>query len=252
LPRTWRTYARYDRATATGLERRHLKPAPLTPISLGYSCEVKYQIIRRLNALRYAGDADTLAHALQREHRPSPADRHIFDWQITPFAAVCAYLQSDFEQVFERADLMVADDGSEAIHRSLHTRHPHEFPAGEGGLTEAMIDDYYPAARSKFDYLAQRFRDHLSRPGQFLYIFKEMRSDSEVQTLIGLLSSRSPDHEVRLLLVDYEGADPSLGGLSDQVSQGWIPRCSDKPPDRAWEGDDNAWDRIFKNFDLAI
>lgn len=81
---------------------------------------------------------DVVREALNSGRAGQVFTRHIFDWQITPVAAALAYLERDFVGVFEREDLAVSPQG-EVVHRWLHTRHPHDFHAGEHGLDEQAL-----------------------------------------------------------------------------------------------------------------
>jgi hypothetical protein len=221
------------------------------PISLGYSCEVKYQLSRALFRRKFPTGSD---HELQRmlltpEYGQQNFERHIFDWQITPFAAVLEYLERDFQGAFERADL-VSENG-EVVHRRLKTRHPHEFPH-DLALDDAGIDAAYSQARGKFDHLARKFLAHLRRPGPFLYVFKDIRIYDEAVRLSALLRRHSPDHAFKILFVGYEGDDQMLKALEGEVFKGWVPYASGKPTDREWEGHDASWDRILADWNLVI
>lgn len=228
----------------------------LEPISLGYSCDVKYQISRNLYFRWFPDHTETqFRNMLFRWlEQPTRFRRHIFDWMIAPFPAVCAYLERDFQGVFERADLELYEDGRKVRHRELLTIHPHDFRPGPDGLyTAALIDQQYPAGRAKFDYLAERFRRHLSTPGPYLYVFKEIRALQDIQRLRDLLSARSDAHLFQLLLVDNRGAvNQVLNEMRGQAVKGWLPGGCDKALDRRWEGDDAAWDAILSRFDLDL
>jgi hypothetical protein len=222
------------------------------PISLGYSCEVKYQLSRALFARKFPDGEENECRRmlLTPEYGQRSFERHIFDWQITPFAAVLEYLESDFKGVFERADLRV--ENGEVTHRRLKTRHPHEFHAIDGVLDDAAIDAGYAQARGKFEHLAAKFRDHLKRPGPFLYVCKEIRVHDEVVRLMQLLRARNPDHAFKLLFVGFDGEDQMLDALKEDVFKAWIPMTVDKPPNLQWEGDNAHWDRILESWRLTI
>ncbi len=228
----------------------------LEPISLGYSCDVKYQVSRNLYFRWFPDHTETqFRNMLFRWlSQPTRFRRHIFDWMIAPLPAVCAYLENDFHGVFEREDLELHDGGRKVRHRTLLTIHPHDFRPGKDGLySEATIDQQYADARAKFEYLAERFRRHLTSPGPYLYVFKEIRPLSEVQRLRDLLQARSPDHLFQLLLVDNRGAvNQVLNELRGQAVKGWLPGGCDKAPERRWEGDDAAWDAIMNRFTLDL
>lgn len=217
--------------------------APMQPISLGQACEVKYQIVRRF------GGGGSALEAVQVElDRPRRLGRHIFDWQITPIEAVCEYLERNFEGVYERADLTVSDDGSEALHRWLHTRHPHDFHP-DGPLSDAAIDAEYETARAKFDYLADKFRAHLLEPGPFLYILNAIPTQTQARRLLAALGARSAEHRFQVLVTGLEDIDASLD--IEGVTLARLPRDSGKPAASAWQGNDAAWDAIFDRFDLT-
>jgi hypothetical protein len=222
------------------------------PISLGYGCEVKYQLSRVLFARKFPdGNADDLRRMLMTpEYGQRTFERHIFDWQITPFTTVLEYLESDFQGVFEREDLYV-DDGV-VTHRRLGTRHPHDFHPVDGVLDAAAIDAGYAAARSKFEHLATKFRALLLRPGPYLYVHKQIRIHSEAVRLMELLRVHNPDHAFKILFVGGDDEDQMLAALEGEVFKAWTPMQPDKPAERAWEGDDARWDDILEPWRLGL
>jgi hypothetical protein len=222
------------------------------PISLGYSCEVKYQLSRALYMRKHPdGSEDELRNLLQTTERGQRSfERHIFDWQITPFAAVLEYLDRDFQGVFEREDLTVED--GEVVHRRLGTRHPHDFHAADGVLDEAAIDAGYADARGKFEHLAAKFRRHLRQPGPFLYVCKEIRIYDEVVRLAALLRQADPDHAFQILFVGYDGEDQTLSALEGEVFKAWTPMAPDKEPGHEWEGHNQAWEEALAPWALTV
>ena len=228
----------------------------LEPISLGYACDIKYQVSRNLYFRRQPEASETdFRNALFRwQGQASPFRRHIFDWAITPLPAVFAYLERDFQGVFERADLEVGPGGSPVVHRDLKTAFPHDFHGGEDGvITEAMLDEQHPAFRSKYEFLAQRFRDHLRTPGPYLYVYREIVPRADAQRLAGLLAAGSPEHRFQLLFVDVEGAvNQVLSSVDVPTFKGWLPPGCDKPADRVWEGPDEPWNQILSRFDIGL
>lgn len=221
---------------------------PFIPVSLGFACEVKYQLIRALAreaAKQPACDPGPVFRSPEKD-----LTRHIFDWQITPMAAVTRYLQADFQGVFERADLHVDEAYGEVSHRTLATRHPHEFKPVDGRLDEAAIDAGYEAARSKFEHLAQRFRRLLQTSGRYLYVCTDARDDIQVGALLDLLNARAEDHDAHLLIVSFEPFSPQMLDHGGQVHRAWRPVETPKPPIDAWQGDDAYWDEILGAFEL--
>lgn len=228
-------------------------PASAEIISLGYACEAKYQISRHLYFRQHPDGAeeDFRRMLMGRDHGQRAFERHVFDWQITPFEAVIRYLESDFKGVFERADFAVNGSG-EVEHWRLKTRHPHDFLPMDGVLDARAIDLQYEAARSKFEHLAAKFRTLLQSEAPQLFVFKQIRIYDDAVRLLELLGGDRPGRDVKLLFVDYDGQDQMLDALEGRVFRGWVPAQADKPADRQWEGDDARWDGILRPFDLRL
>jgi hypothetical protein len=223
------------------------------PISLGFSCEVKYQLSRVLWARKYPGglEEDFRRMLLTPDRGERSFERHVFDWQITPFAALLEYLERDFQGVFERDDLFV--DDYRVGHRRLRTYHPHEFPAQNGVLDDALIDARYAQARAKFEHLAAKFSAHLMRPGPFLYVIREIQIYDDAVRLMALLRARNPDHRFKLLFIGTDGEDQHLGALEGDVFKAWTTLgAPDKPADRQWEGHDARWDELLAPWSLTL
>jgi hypothetical protein len=221
------------------------------PISLGHTCEVKYQISRALffRANPHA-PPDAVRHLINQNLGSRYFPRHIFDFQVTPFSAVCNYLERDFEGVFEREDLFVDPATGHVTHCTLWTSHPHDLCPPEGGADEGLIDREYAGARAKFEHLAERFRRHLERPGRFLYVFMEYRAAHEAETLLRLLS-RHEGHLAHLLLVDAPERAMDIGGLEGRVFKAARRPVRGKAPEHVWEGDDAGWDAALAPFRLG-
>jgi hypothetical protein len=224
-------------------------------ISLGFACEVKYQLSRNLYFRQHptGSEWDFRAMLMTPDYGSRPFERHIFDWQITPFEAVLAYLEADFRGVFEREDLVWAADGSgEVEHRRLKTRHPHDFKPVDGAHDGRAIDLQYEAARAKFEHLAGKFRDLIRQKGAQLFVFRQIRIYDDAVRLLELLNHDGPGRDVRLLFAGYDGEDQHLGALEGKVFKAWAPLRADKAGDRQWEGDDARWDALLAPFRLKL
>lgn len=220
-----------------------------TPISLGYTCETKFQLARA----RFVAEGPASVEEFRRALYGVNSDafgKHLFDWQITPLSAVGECLARDFEGVFEREDLWLDPSTGEVTHRELGTRHPHSFPAITGEqISPEHIDRHYPHARARFDHQASRFRELLKTTGQFLYVYRSNPAPADVERVLKLLS-RHPGHEVHMLLV-YDQPGPDVAHL-DRVSTHVIAWGSEaKGPGSQWEGDDAAWDAALAPFPLT-
>jgi hypothetical protein len=224
------------------------------PVAMGEKCEVKFQICRTLYFRKFPTRSEgafrlTLMGATLGAHM---FPWMLFDWQSAPFEAVVAYLERDFQGVFEREDLGV--EHNEVVHKTLRTNHIHEFEniRRDGVVREEMIDEAYPKVRRKFERLVEKFREHLATPGDYLYISTDLRPEPEVRHLISLLQARNPDHRVHILFVPYDDRYFELPGLAGQVTVAKRPRAHGKPPAIKWEGNDAAWDAALTPFKLDL
>lgn len=230
-----------------------------TPISLGNTCEAKFQIARVLQFRRWPDTSD-LAFRLSMLPPERSRDRfgwELFDWQGASLPGVIAYLNADFQGVFEREDL--EPTGLGVAHRRLGTEHMHDFeflldhPAAK--VTAQIVDAGYPAARARFEVMAERFRKILRRPGPFLYVHvcEDIPNDWLVQELVEVLRAASPDHRFRLLFVGYDDADTPWGHYATTLAdKAFRPRRWEKPFGRDWEGPDAAWDAALAPYRLIF
>jgi hypothetical protein len=225
-----------------------------TPVSLGLTCEVKFQISRHLYFRKFPNRSEaafrlTLMGPTLGSHMFGWG---LFDWQTAPLEAVCAYLERDFQGVFEREDLIV--ENNEVWHQTLRTNHIHEFEniRRDGVVLPEMIDVGYPGVRRKFDRLVDKFREHLRTPGDFLYVSTDIQPEPQVRRLIDLLQARSPEHRFHLLFVAFEDLDHDLSALRDTVTVAKRPRETGKSPGVIWEGNDAAWDAALAPFKLSL
>lgn len=218
------------------------------PISLGFNCEVKFQLSRAIarHSAAYAS-AEDVRRAFAIDYGSGHFRRHLFDWQVTPFPALIAWLEADFIGVYEREDFAWSDDAGAVVHVVHHTEHPHDF---NGARSPGEIEAAYAGARGRFEYLADRFRRHLLEPGRFLYVFTEIQAEDQAERLLGLLNADAAGRDVHILLVDKPGCDADLSGLEGRVTKAWREIDSGKAAEHAWEGCDEAWDRILAPFAL--
>jgi hypothetical protein len=223
------------------------------PFNLGGACETKFQICRKLSRDYFNKDSKT---ALRLQLAPPERGWRtfgwsVFDWERMPFSALLAYLERDFEGVFERADLELASEY--VMHKTLETEHSHLLEGYRADWTEDNLDSTFPAAQRAFNRRAKEFREHLLRPGPFLYIWSAgpfpqtltLPPIAQVERLLELLRAKSPDHKFHLLLVGSEGDKADYSSLDGLVTKAFRKSDPEKPPNRDWEGNDDAWDLVL-------
>jgi hypothetical protein len=193
-------------------------------ISLGQTCSSAYQI----DLFRLMAAARSRSPAPRRES-------HLFDWQITPLSAVVASLDADFSGLFERDDLVVRD--GVVVHRHLAIQYPHQFPPGDGGVSDATIDAHFAQARARHDHLCRRMSALVRSVEPVLYVVSGA-PDAPASRLLDALGLHAGHRfHVAFLLTDDVAFDPPADG---RVSRHRIEPAR-KPADRIWEGDDATW-----------
>jgi hypothetical protein len=214
--------------------------------SLGSYCATKFQLSRHAYLQRNPqASLQEVRAALFSS--AGIGETHIFDWQVTPFSAVIDYIERDFRGVFDRSDLEIDPQFGVARNRLLGVLHSHAFHASGEKLTDADIDAQYDEARSKIDYLAQKFRWLLERTGPILYVASVIPSADEVRRFIRAMEVSAPGQRYHVAFVGRPSMDPEhdLSEFGPMVSRQFValPR---KPPDTEWEGDDETWEAALR------
>jgi hypothetical protein len=230
------------------------------PISLGSACEAKFQICRNLYKNYYSrkSEAGLRIQMMPPERGQRAYGWHAFDWQRTPFSSMLAWLERDFNCVFEREDL--STEGAFVTHRQWDTEHSHQFETFQGDWREQDLDAAYPTARRRFDKRVEQFREILTKPGPYLYVWTasyyvgtdRLPPADEVRRLLTVLGAGSKDHQFHLLMVGNPGKDADYSGLEDKVSKALRIENADKAPAMTWEGNDARWAEILAPFRLTL
>lgn len=185
----------------------------MVPVSLGQTCQTRFQLLRWLYARRFPRRS---LDDFRRDLYTRSADAHVlpkypFDWQITAPETVCEWLERDFHGVFELSDLVNTDQGVRNVR--FPAVFPHHFHTND-------IAAEYDGARQKFEAQAERFRALRSRQPVFLMFAPTITNATKERLL--------------------EALKPYASG---QVHLHFAPTTDAQATkhDRAWEGDDKAW-----------
>lgn len=180
--------------------------------------------------------------------RSMQLDTNIFDWQVTPFPAVVAYIRRDFRRVMERGQLTIKRGG--ARNAALGTSHLHSFHASGDILSQQDITDQYSQAREKFDHLAAKFRAVLASEGPIVYaFFCSGRTPSfwQIAAFFRCVRRRNPKQSFRLAIIGVEGKHkpPLLLWFAQRVSWHTVAPSAKEGIHR-WEGDDESWEKVIE------
>jgi hypothetical protein len=188
-------------------------------VSLGYNCEVGFQI-RRI-----------LGHD----------EASYFSWGIFPIDSIIALIEAKFCGVFNR-DSLAWDKSHQlprettfdfAFHGPWHTDNPTNDPDFERALSEY---------RHKAAHLARKF---LRPGGNRLYIYKPIctQPKEKVDRLAQLLASISPQSTMVLLRLSYE---TSSNATHPMIVERVLEHAA--PADAVDRAHEPSWDRLFAEF----
>ena len=232
--------------------------APLyEPISLGATCETKFQIARALYFQRFPNKTHA---SLQLAMMPPARGRPLFPWRLfdcqgTTVPAICTYIERDFEGVFEREDLVGCAEG--VVHRTVGANHLHEFEGLANDFATISAEDFakaYAQARPQFDAMARRFRRMLTLPGPYLYVHacELFPPEAEIHRLIAALGSRSSEHRFHILMLGYEGEWLETEPYGGMVTAFHRPYRGVQPRKwNWWDIDYGVWDEALAPFRLG-
>ena len=190
---------------------------PYYPISLGSSCLVAHQLKRC---------------GFRRESLP-------FDWVVSScLSSVIELIKNDFSGLLDREHFgVVQTDAEEYVrnHRFGISFH-HEFATSFADFDEVKL---------KFQRRIQTFRSVIrDHDVLFIRIAGEIDQMRELQNWCDFQGI-----QCRLLLLN-EGAEFQKCFENGRISGYQLPLRDDRRGQRAWEGFDEVWDRIFGEFDL--
>lgn len=222
------------------------------PVSLGQTCETRFQLIRHFYFRLIPEGAYDAFRACVFDPANAELDFEtlIFDWQITQIFAVSYYLESDFSGIFEREDLAVTGDSNHLANLRHLTTHPHSLHPEGQYLTEAELDRGYAEARAKIEHLADKFRRQLRAPEPRLYIFNQIADLTNADRLLRALRARA-SHPFRVLFVGSDDRHAQALETCPDVDVRLLPKTVNKPAGQEWEGDDDAWEAVLSEFRLV-
>lgn len=181
-------------------------------VSLGRGCQPAHQI-RRLNT-------DAVAH--------------VFDWIVTPDAALISFIASDLDGFFARERLEMGPENC-IIDRETKTQFLHEFPAGSD------FDAQFAKNADKYAMLAQRWRELLASEQRVLFV-RQHAWDADLRAcamrLRDTIAAKAPRLQFSLLYL-------TATDEADWGEPGIVNRRLNQPAPYVWTGDDAAWQTLL-------
>lgn len=187
-------------------------------VSLGRGCQPAHQI-RRL-------DAGAVAH--------------VFDWIVTPDAALVNFIAADIAGFFARERLEMGPENC-IIDRETKTQFLHEFPAGSD------FDVQFEKNVGRYAMLAERWRALLASEQSVLFV-RQHAWDADLRAtatrLRDTLAAKAPRLRFSLLYL-------TAGDEPDWHERGIINRRLNQPVPYEWTGDDAAWETLLNEASAA-
>lgn len=181
-------------------------------VSLGRGCQPAHQI-RRL-------DPGAVAH--------------VFDWIVTPDAALVEFIAGDLDGFFARERLEMGPENC-IIDRETKTQFLHEFPAGSD------FDLQFAKNAEKYAALLQRWRDLLASEQTVLFVRQHAWDENLCATAVRLrdtIAVKAPRLRFSLLYLTATD-EPDWG------ERGIMNRRLLQPSPYVWTGDDEAWEALL-------
>ncbi|MCA0279445.1 MAG: hypothetical protein LCH86_25910 [Proteobacteria bacterium] len=161
-------------------------------------------------------------HQIQRAYGRHVSPRGVLDWQITPEAALLAYFENEFREMYELADLAINEDGV-VVNTKYETMHFHDFP---GGMTESRLQEYYPEARAMHDKWCSVTYGAIRNRETTLFVLCGDISEETIRAIDGHIRRLNPAKQFHILEEPLEGR----GG--------------------EWMGDDAVWAQHLTPFSI--
>jgi len=188
-------------------------------VSLGYNCEVAFQLRR----------------ALGRD------ESGFFNWGIFDIDSLIALIESRFEGAFCLGQR--GWDESNQLARETHYRFSFHGPWRPGRpLDDPQFAEGLVAHRTKVKHLADRFPNH---QGRRLYLCRPACTQpaEKVERLAKLLSRITPDATLVLMRLSCES---SSNARHPMIAERILERAA--PADAAEDGHAPSWDAVFAEF----
>jgi hypothetical protein len=184
-------------------------------VSLGRACQPAHQI-RRLFGVQTA---------------------QVFDWIITPDAALRTLLETRLDGFFSRDRLIMGPEAC-VIDAVTDVRFLHEFPAGSD------VNAKYAEHAPRFEMLTERWRALMASRRRVLFIRQHAWDPDPRDTAIRLrrtLDAVAPELNYKLLyLTEHDEAPWGEERIFNRrLSQPDVPD---------WRGDDHAWSALLDEF----
>lgn len=148
-------------------------------------------------------------------------EANLFDWWITPGAALVRLIEADFAGLFSRENLALVGDGKSVANLRYGILHHHDFPRNdvEDRVIE-MTDAQIERNQEKFAYLHRRWNAIGKTPGPVLFVrYAWLIGEPMLQgipagggeagplELLSALDRKFPELNYRILLMDAPEAE---------------------------------------------
>ncbi len=190
-------------------------------IGLGFKCRTGFQIRRIFG-----------------KHR---CVQSVFDRQVTPLKTVVEYFRRDFRGMFEREDLIMVENVTNA---RFDTWHLHEFESG--------IESGYALARERHDKLCENVRSCLHGGASILLVAQQDGHRKFVDELTDLIRAINPRLEFRVVAIDDPTPDTNDGITWRGNNLIWDVALNDVGVSKTFSGTVVRLGRRFRNHILTM
>jgi hypothetical protein len=204
-------------------------------MSLGANCRPKYQI-RMSKFLRSIAGGGHFADT-----------SYLFDWLVSPFAAVITCVATDFAGVFRESDMRI--DEHQCAVDGLGLAYFHAFSGLPGRTTIETVRAEHASRRQKFQHLTANTLAALRSLRRMLYVALEPDLDA-MREFAAVVRARHPQHDFMVLSVMKREPPRGLVHQDDTCAIYEIADVCEKPEALQWQGNDRDWGGILDRIRL--
>lgn len=165
-------------------------------ISLGKTCQSRYNISRTLYKNKYGNDDGFYVN----DKNNKDYGTFFFDWNITPINSVVSILRNQFSGVLEIENLCIKklNNGKQTVLDDRYgCSYPHAFPeTREGNCTYESLRKSYGAVKEKYNYLIEKTVNTLLSNQVILFVLTGNHAEEEVLELCIALEFYTSNYKI--------------------------------------------------------
>lgn len=197
----------------------------------------------------------TCTPAWQIRHYFKQEKAFVFDWLVTPWETVLDLIGEDFRGFVSEDNVELSSDGTTVRNRRFPVLHHHDFHRDGNLIAEDWKKDI-PSVVQKYEFLANRWNEELSKRAKVLFVRHEGRlsisgkeysriDGNDADGLCKLIADKYPLLDFNVLFVTALSSSPTdHRAINVEID---YANDSDWPnPEDNWKGKTSGWQAVFR------